>query len=109
MLQITDMAGMRKVQKIGNAINFQNVHLCYDERSDSFYYKKDTLGVYSSFVEFGYHQTVLEYIKDSTIINAKYIDRNDTVCIYCDKKTGCKMTRGNDIIKEFPFADFEGN
>src|SRR5579872_3507529 len=51
-------------KKVGNWIKFQNIHQCFEERIDSFYYKKDTVGVYSSF--FREHHETIEYIMDST-------------------------------------------
>ncbi len=93
---------------IGIWIKFQNIHQCYEEHRDSFYYKQDTVGVHT-FSFAGYNQTVVEYIHDSTIIKAKSIEKNDTVCIYCSKKKGCKMMHFNKTIKEFSFADFDTN
>ncbi len=91
---------------LGNWIKFQNIHQCYEERVDSFYYKKDTVGVLT-YTFFKDKYTVLEFINDSSIINAKSVYKKDTIYVYCNKNRGCKVMHCKNVIKVFPFGDIE--
>lgn len=96
-------------KKIGRWVNVNNVHEVYASRIDSFYNGKDTVGIYSSG---WYFNTVVEYIKDSIIINSKRIEKGDTIYIFCDKYYGninaaCRMIYHDKVFKKFPYADFE--
>ncbi|MCW3075828.1 MAG: hypothetical protein JWO32_437 [Bacteroidetes bacterium] len=96
--------------KIGDWHTVKNVHLIYDQRVDKYYYSKDTVRVISEFASGGWFETEILYINDSTIIKSTILRPKDEHKIFfeCFKKGDiCIMTYQKDLIKTFPFADFE--
>ncbi len=99
-------------KKAGKWTEVFNVHLICERRVDLFYNKKDTVSVYSTFADMGQFESIVDYIKDSSIITAKRMSNNDTMYIYCNKNNtkkneACKMIYHNKTIKKFPYTDFE--
>ncbi len=96
--------------KIGDWISVANVHLIYETRRDNYYYSKDTIIITSRFPS---GESTLYYNSDSSIIKSISLctDEKFPICIECDKKNKirkeCKMIYRNDIIKEFPFDQFD--
>lgn len=96
--------------KIGTWRTVRNVHQIYDQREDTYYYSQDTSRVTSWFASGGFNESNIIYIKDSTIIKSTSLSPKEKyhICIDCNKESkGCIMTYRKEIIKKFPFENFE--
>jgi hypothetical protein len=95
--------------KIKDWHTVNNVHQIYDQREDEYHYSKDTTLIKSWFAQGGFNESVILYLKDSTIIKSTSLcaDEKHPICIECDKKKEtCTMTYRNKFIKVFPFENF---
>ena len=101
-------------KKIGRWTEVANVHLITERRVDSYYYAKDTVRV--RVYNFWHESAIIDYIKDSSIVNYISIEPNlderrqwDTLQVTCDmrikdKEQACKMIYQNREKKRFPYS-----
>jgi hypothetical protein len=99
-------------RKIGQWTTINNVHMIYEIRVDSFYYKEGSTFIKSWFLDSGPHDATLYYSRDSSVIKYSVANHKRAVKIECDKSGGqfeksCKMTYRNAVIKVFPHDRFE--
>ena len=98
-------------RKVNTWTTVFNVHLIDAIRKDKYYYSLDTSRVTSWFAEGGVNESEILYIKDSTIIKSTSLSPKTgyPICIECDKKSNlCLMSYRNQILKKFPFDNFDG-
>jgi len=96
-------------QKIGTWETIFNVHLIRTIRQDTYYYSNDTSRVTSWFGG-GFEKSDILYTKDSNIIKSTSLAPKDEfpICLDCYKKSKmCIMTYRREVIKVFPFEDFD--